>query len=1083
MLVQIFLPAIVGAQTYEVLHPGLFYASNSWTFDSEWAGNRFTTTWQVTTATAGILRETTPYYRNDMTVSLNQVAMMITKVDETRLTSPTQQVVAEYSDPLEKIPRFVHVNDNKTSFGYGVSQSHIGGTTQTQTWTRTQEQKVTFLGQVSVTVPAGTFDCIAIRVDETWQFDNDWYGKAEREYWLNRPVGPIKMVYKVWDYDPDGDLYSYSMVSHKLNSFSPALPDLIADQTSLAPNPVEWGQNLTLNWREMCRYQNTSKGHRTNVYLSTDTTISVSDIVLVNSLQIPQLNKDQTYPASTTTLISRQIPPGSYYVGIVVDSRNEVAEFDEVNTFTLPTKLTVMKGPDLTVLAGSFSPSTLAPGTTLTVTGTVVNAGDTTAQSSWTHVYLSADARITTSDYLLASGIQTSVLPLAGSYSFQVSRIVPAWFADGQYFVGIICDVDNAVREGNEENNATPLGTVFVTPPDLTISAGAFSPSMLGPGTTLTVTGTVMNIGATTAPSSWAHVYLSADALITTSDYLLASGIQTSVLPSSGSYPFRVSRIVPTSFPDGHYFVGIICDVDNAVSEANEQNNAIPLWPRVFIARADLAVSGGIFSPTMMAPGDVLSTTWTIQNIGGTTAPSTLASLYLSTDTVIGANDFPLVTGIDIPSLSPSSQIFIGRSVRVPSDFTQGRYHVGIVADVGNRVNEMNEQNNSAATSNTVFIAFADWEVTYGNFAPSLLVPGNTLNTTWTIRNIGSPAPATLASVYISTDTLIGPNDFPLIANIDVPPLASSVQVTIRPSALLPSGFVLGWYRVGIVVDVENRVTEMNEQNNVLIVSKPLGVGGPDLYMTRGQFSPMAVRPGQQLAVQATVKNVGILPATTSSLSVYLSSDDVITTSDTLLQAGLRCPALAADAVFTVNALPSIPATTPLGRYRVGVICDAAGEVVEADERNNPRALSGTLTVAKPDLLVDRLDFAPNVVKSSDTIRLAGSIVNASMVETGSSFWLQFLVSPNADFSPPRFPVCESVRIPTLLSSGTFSLAALERTILPSAPVGEFTFGVVVDGFNEVSESNEANNAAWVSARKIYIGVKPTRLTHWSLYR
>jgi len=844
------LPAdVLRAQTYEVLQPGLFRVGNSWEFDSLLMPSNvaFTMSWQmVKTERIGgrdtvLLRENaTPYFVDDMSVFLDQNAMTIVQVVETRY-NPLQHISGSYSDPLEKIPRFVSVGDSGRTFGHGQSASYVVED-PTQQWTRIQDQTATLMRTESVAVAAGIFPCVVIRVNETWQYNNGWTGVAVRDFWLNHTVGPVAMDYQVWDTDPYGRVY-YSAVSHRLRRFIPAVPDLIIDQGAFSPNPVEWGQTLKVQWREACLYQNASATHGTSVYLSTDTVITSHDALLVDGQRIPAFLAGQVYATSATAVITPQISGGDYYVAVVVDSRNEVAELDEANSFPLTAKLKVTTKPELAVTTGSFSPSTL------------------------------------------------------------------------------------------------------------------------GPGDILSVRGVITNIGGTAAPPTWTHVYLSTDSVIETTDYPLITGIQTPRLDPWASYTFERSVSRPSGLAEGIYYVGIFADVSNAVSEINEQNNTLTLPGLLFVARADLEATSGSFAPSPLAPGDVLTLKGTITNVGGATAPPTWAHVYLSTDTLIGATDYPLITGIQIPSLAHSAHSAFSQSAFVPLGFAEGTYYVGIVADVGNAVNEM------------------------------------------------------------------------------------------------------------------------NERNNLLVLPNVLVIGRPDLQMTGGWFAPTTVAPGQQITLQATIKNTGPLPAGANWVRICLSPDNAITSGDAALQSDLRCPALAPASVITINADPTIPPTISLGIYYLGLICDVRNEVVEGNEINNAKAFPGTLVIAQPDLVADRLDFAPNVVKNGDAIRVAGFVRNSGGAAISGGFWIEFFVSPNADFSSPRHLLCNSIHVSTLAGNGTYSLVALERTVSTSAPPGAYTFGIVIDRLNEVSESNEANNTLWVSGRRIYIGVRPTRADHWHLYR
>jgi len=169
---------------------------------------------------------------------------------------------------------------------------------------------------------------------------------------------------------------------------------------------------------------------------------------------------------------------------------------------------------------------------------------------------------------------------------------------------------------------------------------------------------------------------------------------------------------------------------------------------------------------------------------------------------------------------------------------------------------------------------------------------------------------------------------------------------------------------------------------------------------------------------------------------------------------------------------------------RVVRAIDAADEIAEGNENNNAAALAGTLEVTPPpDLRANLLNFAPLVVNQGDPIALAGYIVNGGGTATNSSFWVEFYVSPNTDFSPPRHMLCDSAHVPPLDARKSFPLHSLARTVSGSVPDGEYTLGIKIDALNEVSESDETNNLAWVSRRRLYIGVQPTRARCWHLYR
>jgi len=715
------------AQTYEVLQPGLFQVGNFWQFDTLSNGASLATTWQIvgSETVSGhntvVLRETfDSIYVDDMNVYLDPTAMNLIKSYRTDF-NPTQHFSTAYSDPLEKIPRYVNAPDVGRAFGHGQSTIYLVENPG-QLWTRSQDQAVSFLRREVFAVPAGTFDCYVIMVNETWRYTNGYYGQAQRVYWLNHMVGFVAMDYAVYEYYPTGALLSSSVTSHRLRYFVSAAPDLVVSQGSFTPTTVAAGSWLTVNWREVCLFR-TGAAHSSSVYLSADAVFTKDDILL-GTTRIPALAANQLYITSASAVISPQIPGGSYNVAVVLDRLDEVAELDESNTFTLTGQLTIISKPDLTVTSGTFSPSALAPG-----------------------------------------------------------------------------DVINVV-------------------------------------------GTITNIGGATAPASWTQVYLSPDAVIGAGDYSLITGLAIPSLAPGAGAVFSQSAFVPIGFPEGPFYVGIACDVSNAVDEINEQNNAAPL-------------------PTMLL------------------------------------------------------------------------------------------------------------------------------------------------------------------------------------------------------------------------------IGRPDLQITGGGFAPALAMPGGAIAVQATVKNAGPLTAAANWVHLYLSPDNRITTTDLLLQQGLHCPVLTSGAVITINSIPTIPPTTPVGTYYVGIVCDVNNEVAESNEANNAAALPGTLVVTTPpDLTVSYLDFAPTSLNAGGKLRFAGFVVNAGGLATTHTCWLEFYISRNADFSPPRVPLCDSIVLPALAGNGVYSLASLERTVYTNVASGAYTVGVVVDRINEISnESNKANNTVWVSSRKLYVGQRPAGAERWMDYR
>ena len=699
VLFHLLAAGTVRAERLEVLQPGLFQVGNTWTFDSQTNGTVFVMTWTINTGSGSgtfILRESAPsQYVDDITTSFSQPALLFLRVNDQRLTSPTQTIVSDYSgNPLEKIPCIVYTTDTVArAFGQGVATVTRGS----QKWTRTEDQSVTFLRRGTVDVPAGTIDCVTIQVDEAWRYDNGWTGTRKRTYSLNRLWGPVVMDYVITDRDANGAIVSQLTSTHRLKNFTPAVPDLTAEQISF-PASVQWGQPLTISWKETSRHKGTTKAHQTSVYLvAANSQVTSKPVVLIPALQIPVIGQNQTYSATVTTNTTNAIRPGAYYVALSVDSYKEITELDESNFFVSAGTLNVIARPDLRVTAGGFAPSSLGPGDVLRTTGTITNIGGATASPSWTHVYLSTDALIDLADYPLISGIQTPALSSNTSATFSRSIAIPAALPEGSYYLGIICDVDNAIAEFDETNNVRSLtGTLFVARADLKAESIGFSPTVIQPGDTVNISGTIRNAGGAVATTTSAQVWLSTDRVKSANDFLLIDNISVPLLAGSARFSFKQNVSVPV---EGVYYVLLAADVGGLVNEnaTSKTNNLLFTTTTLGVGTADLQVSGGSVSPSPIEPGQQISVQAGIKNGGLFSAAASVANIYLSSDNVITVGDTWLPSSQDCPALAPGDTFTINVIRTIPTTTTAGLYYLGVICDVTNKVKESNKANNAQA--------------------------------------------------------------------------------------------------------------------------------------------------------------------------------------------------------------------------------------------------------------------------------------------------------------------------------------------------------------------------------------------------
>ncbi|MBM3333917.1 hypothetical protein FJY63_04575, partial [Candidatus Sumerlaeota bacterium] len=988
LLVVLCVPAVVCAQTYEVLQEGFFRVGTKWEFNSNADGRNFQSSLEftksetVSNSATLVLTERSPDYVDSMNVYLDQSALMLVKVVSEKITSPTSQVQTTWTSPLEKIPRFVNASDNARRFGNGQAAIVVVGGGN---WTLNQVQKVSFLNTETLPVPAGTFDCVVFRVDETWEYTNGYSGKAQRTYWMNHQVGFVKRSQVIEERDPNGRTYRASKATHTLRGFTSVAPDLLSNEGAFAPDLASAGEVVTVGWRERCFFT-TATAHTSSVYLSTDTLINSRDALLIRARAVPVLGAGGSAIVYTSGAVPAYLPSGQYYVGVVVDVGGNVDELDESNnTFILPGQLTVTARPDLKVTAFSFSSGPAAPGDVLNARATVSNVGGAASPITWARVYLSTDSVINAAtDYPLMTRIQIDPLGPQAAFPFERSATVPDSFLNGGYYAGVICDFGNGVVEADETNNTTRTASVImIGRPDLQVVQGSFSPAQVHAGGSIAIQATIRNAGPLSAVASAVSVYLSTDTLIASNDIALPiagqATLSCSALTSGAYLTINANPTVPKATVPGQYFVGVICDVNGAVTESDESNNAYRLPGALDVSRPpvpDLLADQVAFSPSSVRAGQSVTVNWRetclYQN-----AAAHLTDVCISTDTLITNNDIVLVYAQPIPALAADQSYSAWANAVVPAALATGQYYLAVRVDRSDQVAESNETNNVLLSDQRLAVqGMPDLAPSNITFSPATLRPGAILTVGGTIRNSGgASAPSSAANVYLTLDRVVNPDtDFPLIRSLSIPALAVGAEHNFSRYASVPLGFANGGYYVAVVSDPSNAIDEADEANNTAFTSQPVMIGLPDLQVTAGWFEPVALRPGEKLSVQATIRNAGPTAAEASSASIVLSPDATISAGDIPLQVGLDCGALTSGSYVTVNAIASVSATLPLARYYVGVVCDVAGRVVEANESNNAVALGRVRVTTQPDLYVAGADFSPTTVTQGGCIALAGSI-------------------------------------------------------------------------------------------------------------
>lgn len=486
--------------------------------------------------------------------------------------------------------------------------------------------------------------------------------------------------------------------------------------------------------------------------------------------------------------------------------------------------------------------------------------------------------------------------------------------------------------------------TLFV--PDLPELAAVSSPPTGGlPGTTFSLPFEVSNVGRQGVNAAFSvEAYLSIDLVIDASDVFLGGVRVEDPIPRGGARGAVIDALIPSDLPIGTYRLGLLLDPQDEVIEGDESNNAV-LHSQSFLVGAELSVRFSALAP--MAPGETEPLSVFILNAGAA-QPEVGYAVYFSSDRSLDAQDGLLAAGVTAIGAVPETELLL--SVPVPS-VSPGRYYLIAEVDTADQIPEVNETNNRVVSA--AFPVGPDFRLAVDG--PSVTGAGSPETFSLTLRNDGSAAPPVEWRILLGRGQAPGPGD--LVIREGTANLTGLQTLSLTVTATIPSD-ALGTYTVMAVVDPNDLIAEVDESNNLAVLTRTTVVEGPDLWARRVQGAPVGFA-GQPYAVEVELRNRGRTATPEFFYSLHLSTNRVITLSDPLL-AEFGPLRLAAGEVMTRRWVVDLPASVPRGPYALGLIADWTTLVVEDDETNNIAVFppsEGFITIRDPapDFSVSRV--------------------------------------------------------------------------------------------------------------------------------
>jgi len=334
-------------------------------------------------------------------------------------------------------------------------------------------------------------------------------------------------------------------------------------------------------------------------------------------------------------------------------------------------------------------------------------------------------------------------------------------------------------------------------------------------------------------------------------------------------------------------------------------------------------------SNSQLTPHEDFSMGVDIVNEGSIGSDTTTLQCYLSLNSMISTFDTKIGGEFPVSSLDPSDFESLYPSLTAP--ITEGTYYVG--ACVVPVPDELATANNCSESFQITVDGDPDLTVISPSVSNASLVTNQEYNITVTVKNIGTvPSTETSIRFFLSTNSTIELSDERLSADTYYAVSALEPGMIDQITTLqLYAPLVKGDYYVGACVNTTGG--EVNFDNNcssgVLINVDYIR---PDLTINYigATIDPYPLTTGQSFIIRATVVNIGTQMSNSTNLRYYLSSNSIISTSDTELATNTLQSITPNSGSFEVATV--LAPVTPLS-YWVGACVDAVNNEINTSNQ------------------------------------------------------------------------------------------------------------------------------------------------------
>ena len=671
------------------------------------------------------------------------------------------------------------------------------------------------------------------------------------------------------------------------------------------------------------------------------------------------------------------------------------------------------------------------PGGSITLSATVLNAGDDSAAATTLRYYLSTNATISTLDTEVGTDA-VEALEASGSSAKVGALTVPQ--VAGTYYYGAC--VDTVPREYETTDNCSVSVTVEVEElaqhPDLEVASPSLSSSTLAAGAEFTLMATVRNAGDGQSAATMLRYYHSTNGTITSLDTEVGTD-SVGALSASGSSAEVVVLTAPQDA--GDYYYGACVDAVPGESETTDNCSvSMKLTVEESAQHPNLEVDSPTLGNVTPAAGAEFTLSATVRNTGDGSATPTTLRYYLSTNAAISTLDTEVEThAVEALAASGSST----EIVVLTAPQVAGTYYYGACVDT---VSGESETTDNCSTSVTVEVAEPaeqpDLELGSPTVSDGTPAAGGEFSLSVTVSNTGEGnAVATTLRYYHSTNASISALD----TEVGTDAVGSlSASVSSEELVMLSAPLDAGIYFYGACVDIVPRESDTTDNCSVAVkveVDEP--AEHPDLEVGSPVVSNSTSAAGAEFTMSVTVLNTGDRSAAATTLRYYRSTNASMSTLDT---------EVGTDAVEALSASGSsaelVTLTAPLeaGTYYYGACVDSvSGESETTDNCSTSVSVEVEESAHNPDLEVGTPTVSDGSPVVGKEFNMSVTVLNAGD-ENAAATTIRYYRSTNETISTLDIEVGTDT-VEALVANGS----SAELVVLTAPLVGSYYYGACVD--------------------------------------